>query len=105
MLNAVTQRVAQGAKLAMGGEGRLSRDGNVGHFKRGGCLVAIGAGVPVVPVAMTGSPAMMPVGSLRLKPGKLRVSYGEPVSTEGWSEAEADQLAAHVRGKVVALRQ
>ena len=38
--------MAQGAKLAMGGEGRLSRDGNVGHFKRGGCLVAIRAGVP-----------------------------------------------------------
>jgi hypothetical protein len=27
------------------------------------------------------------------------------VSTEGWSEAEADQLAAHVRGRVVAMRQ
>ncbi len=105
MLNAVTQRVAQGAKLAMGGEGRLSRDGNVGHFKRGGCLVAIRAGVPVVPVALAGSPSMMPVGSLRLKPGKLRVSYGEPVSTQGWSEAQADQLAAHVRSRVVALRQ
>ena len=105
MLNAVTQRVAQGAKLAMGGEGRLSRDGSVGHFKRGGCLVAIRAGVPVVPVALAGSPSMMPVGSLRLKPGKLRVSYGEPVSTEGWSAAQADQLAAHVRGRVVALRQ
>jgi len=105
MLSAVTQRVAQGAKLAMGGEGRLSRDGNVGHFKRGGCLVAIRAGVPIVPVALAGSPAMMPVGSLRLRPGNLRVTYGEAVQTEGWSEAEADQLAAYVRGRVVALRQ
>lgn len=105
MLTAVTQRVAQGATLAMGGEGRLSRDGHVGHFKRGGCLVAIRASVPVVPVALCGSPSMMPVGALRLKPGNLRVSYGEPVSTEGWREAEADQLAAHVRDRVVALRQ
>ena len=105
VLNVVTQRVEQGAKLAMGGEGRLSRDGNVGHFKRSGCLVAIRAGVPVVPVALAGSPSTMPVGCFRLKPGKIRVSYGEPVSTEGWSEAEADQLAAHVRSRVVALRQ
>lgn len=105
MLRIVTQRVAQGAKLSMGGEGRLSPDGSVGHFKRGGCLVAIRAGVPVVPVALAGSPSMMPAGSLRLRPGILRISYGVPVSTEGWSEAGAAQLAALVRDRVVALRR
>jgi len=84
MLNAVTQRVAQGAKLAMGGEGRLSRDGHVGHFKRGGCLVAIRAGVPVVPVALSGSPAMMPVGALRLKPG-----HGVLPLSPAWLERQA----------------
>jgi 1-acyl-sn-glycerol-3-phosphate acyltransferase len=104
MLATVTARVAKGARLAMGGEGRLTPGGGVGHFKRGACLVAIRAGVPIVPVALSGGPAMMALGSLRLRPGKLGVRYGAPLSTAGWSEAGAEQLAAQVRDAVVAMR-
>ncbi|MDO8250888.1 MAG: lysophospholipid acyltransferase family protein [Rhodoferax sp.] len=105
MLAVVTEQVAQGAKLAMGGEGRLTPDGSVGHFKRGGCLVAIRARAPVVPVALSGGPSMMTVGSLRLRPGKLWVTYGEPIATVGLAEDAAEQLAARVRERVVALRR
>jgi 1-acyl-sn-glycerol-3-phosphate acyltransferase len=104
MLATVTVRVARGARLAMGGEGRLTPGGGVGHFKRGACLVAIRAGAPIVPVALSGGPALMALGSLRLRPGKLGVRYGAPVSTAGWSEADAERLAAEVRAAVVALR-
>lgn len=78
MLDQVTSWVADGAHLAMGGEGRLTRDGSVGHFKRGGCLVAIRTRAPVVSVAMVGGPDMMPMGSLRLRPGRLTVAFGRP---------------------------
>jgi 1-acyl-sn-glycerol-3-phosphate acyltransferase len=105
MLATVTERVARGARLAMGGEGRLTPGGGVGHFKRGACLVAIRAGVPVVPVALSGGPSMMALGSLRLRPGKLAVRYGQPISTAGWDEKGAEQLAAQVREAVLALRQ
>lgn len=105
MLATVTERVARGARLAMGGEGRLTPDGSVGHFKRGACLVAIRAGVPVVPVALSGGPAMMALGSLRLRPGKLAVRFGAPMPTSGSDETSAERLAAQVREAVVTLRR
>lgn len=89
----------------MGGEGRITRDGSVGHFKRGGCLVAIRAGKPVVPVAMAGGSEMRPMGSLRLRPGRLTVCFGEPMSTAGLTDDDAPDLAARVRDEVVRMRE
>jgi 1-acyl-sn-glycerol-3-phosphate acyltransferase len=105
MLEQVTSWVADGAHLAMGGEGRLTKDGSVGHFKRGGSLVAIRARAPVVPVAMVGGPDMMPEGSLRLRPGRLTVAFGAPMSTDGLSDDDAPEFAQQVREKVVELRE
>jgi 1-acyl-sn-glycerol-3-phosphate acyltransferase len=105
MLDRVTGWVSEGRRLAMGGEGRMSKDGGVGHFKRGGCLVAIRGAVPVVPVALAGAPEMFPFGSLRLSPGPLSVTFGEPMSTEGLTEEDAPELAQRVREEVVRLRE
>jgi 1-acyl-sn-glycerol-3-phosphate acyltransferase len=105
MLDRVTKWVSEGSKLAMGGEGRLTKDGSVGHFKRGGCLVAIRAGAPVVPVAHAGGPEMLPMGSMRMRPGKLTVSFGKPMSTDGLAEEDAPEFAQRVREEVVRMRE
>jgi 1-acyl-sn-glycerol-3-phosphate acyltransferase len=105
MLDRVAGWVSEGRRLAMGGEGRLTKDGSVGRFKRGGCLVAIRAGAPVVPVAMAGAPEMFPLGSLRLSPGPLSVTFGEPMSTEGLAEDDAPDFAQRVRDVVVSMRE
>jgi len=105
MLAKVTTWVSEGTHLVMGGEGRLTRDGSVGHFKRGGCLVAIRAGAPVVPVALTGGPEMMKVGSLRMRPGPLAVTFGKPMSTEGLTDDDAPAFAQRVRAEVITLRE
>jgi 1-acyl-sn-glycerol-3-phosphate acyltransferase len=105
MLDQVTTWVREGGRMAMGGEGRLMKDGSVGRFKRGGCLVAIRAGVPVVPVACGGAPDLMPVGSLRLRKGRLSLSFGEPMPTTGLVDDDAPELAQRVRAEVVRMRE
>ena len=52
-LNRVGAMIRRGHSLIVFPEGTRSRDGRVGPFKRGLFLLAIDAGIPVVPVALT----------------------------------------------------
>lgn len=100
LLDRMVAAVAAGERLGWGGEGRLyGRDG-VGHFKRGSCLIAIRAGAPLVPVAIQGGHGLMPLGSLRARPGTLRVRFCAPVPTAGLGEGDARALADHVQAVV-----
>jgi 1-acyl-sn-glycerol-3-phosphate acyltransferase len=94
---------AAGARISIGPEGRLSPDGEVGHFKRGAFLVAIRAGVPVVPLAVRGGRDILAPGSLRCRPGTLRYRLGPPIEVQGWGEPDAPALAEHARKAVAAL--
>jgi 1-acyl-sn-glycerol-3-phosphate acyltransferase len=94
---------AAGQVVSIGAEGRLSPDGEVAHFKRGAFLVAIRAGVPVVPMAVHGGRQILRPGSLRLRPGTLRYRVGSPIPIEGLTEADAPALAESTRRIVASL--
>lgn len=85
-------------------EGTRSRDGRVGTFKSGVFLAAIEAGVPVVPVAVTGAGAVLPPSGFRVRPGTIRVAVGRPIETAGRSKEDRGRLAQEARAAVVALR-
>ena len=87
----------------MAPQGRISPDGDVCHFKRGAFLVAIRAGVPVVPMGVRGGADILPARSLAMSRGVLRYRVGEPISTAGCSEADAPALAQRAHDVVVAL--
>jgi len=92
-----------GERVSMAPEGHLSSDGKVGHFKRGAFLVAIRAGVPVVPMAVRGGHDILPPGTLRMRPGVLRYRVGKSLTTQGLSEADAPALADRARSAVAEL--
>lgn len=94
---------AAGEIVSLGAEGRLSPDGQVGHFKRGAFLVAIRAGLPVVPMAVHGGRHILRPGSLRLRPGTLTYRFGPPISIEGLAEDGAPALAESARQVVATL--
>ena len=83
-----------------------SASGNVGAFKGGAFQLAIEAGVPVVPVAIAGSGAVLPAaGFFRVRPGTIRLRFGEPVETTALSPQDRQALARRTREAVVALLQ
>ena len=96
--------LAQVAALMEGGrslivfpEGTRSRDGRVGPFKRGLFLMAIEAGLPVVPVSVAGSRHVMLKGRLMTCPGNVDVVVHEPIQTRGMSRDGARSLADRTR--------
>lgn len=73
-------------------------------FKKGPFVMAIEGGVPIVPVGLVGSRAIMPRGSFRIRRGAIVVRVGKPISVVGMGHADRDRLRDRVRDAVAQLR-
>jgi 1-acyl-sn-glycerol-3-phosphate acyltransferase len=94
-------RLEAGEVVGVFPEGGISRDGSLGPFRRGVALLAMRTGTPVVPVAIVGTGAALPAGTLRLRRAPIRVRVGEPVAP---GEAlEPGPLTERIRDAVAAL--
>lgn len=60
-------------------EGTRSKDGHLLPFKPGGFAVAVETGVPVVPVTVNGSRAVLPSGDWKVRAGQIDITLSEPV--------------------------
>ena len=90
-------RVAAGTSVIVFPEGTRSTSGVLGEFKSGGFHLAMEAGVPIVPISVSGSNRITPKGSLRIESGRLKVHYGEPIETADLDLAGRNQLKESVR--------
>lgn len=94
-------RLVGGARsLIVFPEGTRSVDASVARFKGGTFLVAIDAGLPVVPVSIAGSRHVMRKGRLMTCPGHVTLTIHEPIPTAGVGREGARELAERVRGVV-----
>ena len=95
--------VDAGHSLIVFPEGTRSTDGSVGRFKGGSFVVALQAGLPVVPISVIGSRHVMFRGELMVRPGRVAVIVHEPIDTANVSRESAREFASTVRD-VVASR-
>ena len=89
--------VGESSSLIVFPEGTRSRDGGLGRFKKGSFLVAIDAGLPVVPVSIAESRHIMTKGQLMVRPGDVRVTVHEPIPTSGVDRKDVLEFASRVR--------
>ena len=101
-LRQVARLMRRGHSLIVFPEGTRSTGGEVLRFKRGLFLLAIEAGLPVVPVAVAGSRHVMPKGRLTTCPGDVELVIHEPLPTADLERADAGQLADRARAIVQA---
>ena len=85
-------------------EGTRSRDDSIKPFKPGVFVAAIEVGVPVVPVAILGTGAVLPPGGFRGRGGRIRVILGDPVPTVGLTQEDRGRLAKELRTRVIELQ-
>jgi 1-acyl-sn-glycerol-3-phosphate acyltransferase len=84
-------------------EGTRSRTDEMLPFKKGGFIMAIKAGVPIVPVAIQGGRDAMRRGSRIIRPVTISIRVGEPIETTGLSLEGRDALIVRVREAIAAL--
>lgn len=103
-IDRVAELLDESESLVAFPEGTRSRTGEVQPFKTGAFVAAIKAGVPVIPVAISGAARVLPPDGLRFRPGEIRVSIGNPISTKSSGLEERRRLADEVRREIVELR-
>ncbi|HEV2298282.1 MAG TPA: lysophospholipid acyltransferase family protein [Candidatus Acidoferrales bacterium] len=94
--------IQRGISFVVFPEGTRSADGRLRAFKKGTFVLAIQAGVPVVPLSIFGSRALMPKGKLAVRPGEITLRFGKPIDGAGYAMEQRDELMARVHEAVAA---
>jgi 1-acyl-sn-glycerol-3-phosphate acyltransferase len=83
-------------------EGTRSPDGRLQEFKKGAVVMAIKAGVPIVPVACSGAHRVMEKRSLEIHPGEILVEFLAPIDAAAYSFDQRDVLSQRVHDELAA---
>jgi 1-acyl-sn-glycerol-3-phosphate acyltransferase len=95
--------VADGHSLIVFPEGTRSTDGGVARFKGGSFVIALDAGLPIVPISIVGSRHVMLKGDLTVRPGAVTLIVHDPIETAGSTRDAARALAEHVHDVVARI--
>ncbi len=105
----INERVAAQAQrgkpfcLLFFAEGTRSPDGMILPFKKGGVTLALRSGLPVVPVAISGTRKLLPKNAILIRPGgKVKLVLAKPIETTGMTLEDRDELNERVRQTVIA---
>jgi 1-acyl-sn-glycerol-3-phosphate acyltransferase len=94
------RKISEGTSVVMFPEGSRSYDGALQPFMNGGFTLAIKAGVPICPITLDGTWAIMPRTTLRIKRGTVRIVIERPIETAGLSMQDRKRLMQEVERKI-----
>jgi 1-acyl-sn-glycerol-3-phosphate acyltransferase len=84
-------------------EGGRSHDGVLQPFKDGAAYIAIKAGVPVVPLGISGTRQILAMHSATFHRGNVTLRIGKPIPTKGLTLHDRKSVTEIARESVVAL--
>jgi 1-acyl-sn-glycerol-3-phosphate acyltransferase len=93
----------KGASVVFFPEGRRAPGRELLRFKKGGVAFAIDAGLPIVPIAVSGSEKVLRAKSIIARPGTIRIEIGKPFVPGATGSADRDVVLARVHDTIAAL--
>lgn len=99
------QCLREGASVIVCPEGTRGATYAIRPFKKGPFVLALAAGVPIVPCIVHGTIAIHPRGSWRVRRGDVHIHFLEEIPTEGLAYEQRDQLAQRTWDSMAAAMQ
>jgi 1-acyl-sn-glycerol-3-phosphate acyltransferase len=103
-LDKAAATIKQGTSVMIFPEGTRSVDGKLLPFKKGGFVLAVDAGVPIVPLVISGTHDIMPKGRLLVRRQSVHVQIQPPIETSAYTRDNKDDLMARVRQSMMACQ-
>jgi len=101
-VSTAVENLKKGFSYVIFSEGTRSSDGRMRPFKRGAFTMAIGAGVPVVPVSLGGTHRALPKGKGIVQPVEVTVRFGPAVEGASYTIEQRPEMLARVEHLVAA---
>jgi len=99
-LEKAARKIKGGTSVIIFPEGTRSKDGHLLRFRRGGGIIALKSGVPILPVTVIGSRFVLPKDTLNLMPGKIEVIVGDIIDPGQFDENRIDDLMDTVKSAI-----
>ena len=93
-------RLRTGTSVLLFPEGTRSLDDTLLPFQRGGFLLALKSGLPIVPVGIRGTRAIQHSKSFAIHPGTVVVTYGAPIDAADFGLRRKRELSREVRRRI-----
>jgi 1-acyl-sn-glycerol-3-phosphate acyltransferase len=100
---AAEQRLRSGGSILLFPEGTRSAGDTLLPFKRGGFLLALRTGLPIVPVGIRGTRAVQAPRQRSIRPGTVEVRFGAPIAVRDYGVRRKRELIAEVRRRLAEL--
>jgi len=85
-------------------EGTRSLDGKMKPFKKGGIILAIDTGLPIVPIACCGTFDVLIKGSKNFNPNPIELRFGDPIDTSSEDLDNRNEITERVKQAVINLK-
>ena len=100
-LDRAGKSLVDGKTLCIFPEGTRTRTGRLLPFKKGGFVMALEHGIPILPVVIAGGREIHSVGLVVRRTSPVVLVVDEPIDTTAYRDKGRDALMAHVRARFV----
>ncbi len=104
-IDRAVEKVKGGTNVMVFPEGTRSSTGELLPFKKGGFVLAIKGGIPILPVGIYGSDRILPKGSWKISSGIINIAVGKPIDTKLYTLDEKEKLMERVREEINKLKE
>jgi len=101
-LEKATEAIKSGQSFLIYPEGTRSPDGRLQEFKKGTAVMAIKAGVPLVPVACSNAHRIMKKRSMKIYPGEILVEFLAPIDAAQYTMEQREELNERLHDELAA---
>lgn len=101
-LEKASEAIKQGQSFLIYPEGTRSPDGRLQGFKKGTAVLAINAGVPLVPVACSNAHRIMKKREMKIYPGEILVEFLAPIDTTQYTVNQREALTQRLHDELAA---
>ncbi len=94
---ATIEKLKAGNSIVIFPEGTRSVDGTIGPFKKGGLLLSVRSGAPLVPITLLGTGNIIRKGSGIIRPGRIQIIISPPIPSQTVADDKEENVLRTLR--------